>query len=111
MATCKDCVHYKVCEDAREFDNYEVYDIMCDHFKNKADFVEDKWISVKDRLPEKEGKYLCANYVLNLLMYSMNMVLILQKFGMMVNLALMKSVKQYFLQEKPKNKPSRSLRK
>lgn len=38
--TCKDCVHYAVCEDAREFDNYEVYDIICDHSKNKADFVE-----------------------------------------------------------------------
>lgn len=42
MFTCKDCVHYEVCEDAREFDNYEVYDIICDHAKNKADFVEVK---------------------------------------------------------------------
>lgn len=40
--TCKDCVHYEVCEDAREFDNYEVYDIICDHAKNKSDFVEVK---------------------------------------------------------------------
>ena len=42
MFTCKDCVHYEVCEDAREFDNYEVYDIICDRAKNKADFVEVK---------------------------------------------------------------------
>ena len=45
--TCKDCVHYAVCEDARLFDNYVVCDVICDHFKNKADFVEVKhgeWI-------------------------------------------------------------------
>lgn len=25
-----------------------------------SDFIESKWISIKDRLPDKDGKYLCV---------------------------------------------------
>jgi hypothetical protein len=37
MATCKDCIHEKVCGYYVEFED-EADD--CPHFKNKADFVE-----------------------------------------------------------------------
>ena len=44
MFTCKDCAHYEVCFDFTHLkysknlpDNRED---VCDHFKNKADFVE-----------------------------------------------------------------------
>ena len=36
--TCKDCVHYAVC---RFVEPYHL-DVKCNHFKNKADFVEVK---------------------------------------------------------------------
>ena len=32
--TCKDCIHYEVCE------NGQWYETPCVHYKNKADFVE-----------------------------------------------------------------------
>lgn len=46
MSSCKDCVHFDVCMDftklkESEFaQNVDVAEISCDHFKNKADFVE-----------------------------------------------------------------------
>ena len=39
MAKCKDCIHSEICElyiSPNDFDN----GIVCDSFKNKADFVE-----------------------------------------------------------------------
>jgi hypothetical protein len=36
--TCKDCVHYAVCKFVEPYH----LDIKCNHFKNKADFVEVK---------------------------------------------------------------------
>ena len=36
--TCKDCVHYEVCEYNDNYDHYA--SSLCDHFKNKADVVE-----------------------------------------------------------------------
>lgn len=44
--TCKDCIHYEVCIDyttLKESDfaqNFNETEKLCDHFKNKADFVE-----------------------------------------------------------------------
>ena len=67
--TCKDCVHYEACKDiydgySGDFDdcNFAPGCIDVGLFKNKADFVEVKWISVKDKLPEKHDAYLCAEY-------------------------------------------------
>lgn len=70
MATCKECVHYVICQneafkEARFSVKAETVivtikdRIACKFFQNKADFVEVKWISVKDRLPEKARDYLC----------------------------------------------------
>lgn len=36
--TCKDCVHYDICEKLRPIEY--CMDITCSHFKNKANFVE-----------------------------------------------------------------------
>ena len=44
--TCKDCIHYDKCMDClcRQFPNYKgrtiITDSVCEHFKNKSDFVE-----------------------------------------------------------------------
>ncbi len=48
--TCKDCLYYKVCSDFRgnicetDLNRFMEYrgtpDGLCEHFKNKADFVE-----------------------------------------------------------------------
>lgn len=44
--TCKDCLHYDRCMDYlyKQFPNYKGRDVItegvCEHFKNKADFVE-----------------------------------------------------------------------
>ena len=44
--TCKDCVHYGICKDdcesgyLFESENGDFCDDDCEHFKNKADFVE-----------------------------------------------------------------------
>ena len=42
MANCKDCIHYDACKDAYDgkWDDFDIYDLYCEHFKNKADFVE-----------------------------------------------------------------------
>ena len=42
MAKCKDCVHYDACKDAYDgnWDDFDECDLYCEHFKNKADFVE-----------------------------------------------------------------------
>ena len=69
--TCKDCVHYDLCkyntyQQAHYFGkDKEIYITIdnnspCKFFKNKADFVEVKWISVKDRLPKNEERVLVA---------------------------------------------------
>lgn len=50
--TCKDCAHFLVCEKVYHFyDNADVSE-QCKFAKNKADFVEQKWIDVNDRLPK-----------------------------------------------------------
>ena len=44
--TCKDCIHYEICKDdcesgyLFESENGDFCDDDCEHFKNKADFVE-----------------------------------------------------------------------
>lgn len=71
MATCKECVHYVICQneafkEARFSVKAETVivtikdRIACKFFQNKADFVEVKWISVKDRLPKNEERVLVA---------------------------------------------------
>ena len=50
MATCKDCLHFEVCDSGRHIGEYEIDDGVysdgvenqCLAFKNKADFVEVK---------------------------------------------------------------------
>lgn len=34
--------------------------LLIEYLADKADQFEEKWISVKDRLPEEEGMYLCT---------------------------------------------------
>lgn len=50
--TCKDCVHYEKCKPLRlDFANSVIPNHTCQHFKNKADFVEVKrgeWIVDRD---------------------------------------------------------------
>ena len=42
MAKCKDCFHCSACKDMYDgnFDDFGECDLYCEHFKNKADFVE-----------------------------------------------------------------------
>lgn len=42
MPKCKDCIHYDACKDAYDgnWDDFDECDLYCEHFKNKADFVE-----------------------------------------------------------------------
>lgn len=54
MASCKDCIHEKLCvikafPDA--FENTQWGKKPCDHFKPKTE-----WISVEERLPEVAGR-------------------------------------------------------
>lgn len=59
--TCKDCVHYEPCFSGgvSVWNNIEqTEDDHCKHFKNKADFVEVKWISVKGELPKEKERVL-----------------------------------------------------
>ena len=51
--TCKNCLHLDVCYQIEHFGHDPEEDVNCKHFKDKSG-----WISVKDRLPDKEGKYL-----------------------------------------------------
>ena len=61
--TCKDCIHYTVCEHHADelraegyivdFNNRSDAEKVCEGYKQKSG-----WISVEDRLPEKEGVYL-----------------------------------------------------
>ena len=71
MAKCKDCIHYDACKDAYDgnWDDFDMYDLYCEYFKNKADFVEVKhgeWIAYDtepygDGIGEKETKwYKCS---------------------------------------------------
>lgn len=50
---CSKCIHFKVCK----YKTKTVYE--CEHFDNN------EWISVKDRLPNKDGKYLCCHLFAN----------------------------------------------
>lgn len=71
--TCKDCVHYAVCKFVEPYH----LDVKCNHFKNKADFVEVKhgewemvdvegyWVqhieeSLKTRKPTKTKLPVCS---------------------------------------------------
>lgn len=42
MATCKDCIHYFACSANGGLfnDKDETKEMLCNHFKNKVDFVE-----------------------------------------------------------------------
>lgn len=61
--TCKDCIHYNVCEYHADglraegfivdFDNRSDAEKSCCEFKQKQE-----WISVDERLPDRDGKYL-----------------------------------------------------
>lgn len=68
--TCKDCVHFKVCEFvgmyfedvAVEASSSDDVEDLCPRFENKADFVEVKhgaWTPVKEELPRSRREYLC----------------------------------------------------
>lgn len=63
MATCKDCIHYKVCYGAN-------ISMICKRFKNKADFQEVKhghWVLIDNKVfehgfIERKGKtWKCTN--------------------------------------------------
>ena len=65
MATCRECLHQVLCD---TYSRMGVTDVpadditICELFKPKSDYVKrerGEWISVKDRLPETEGEYLC----------------------------------------------------
>jgi hypothetical protein len=52
-SVCFKCFHRKVC---RAIDNQPC--IECNQFEDANGLTVQEWISVKDRLPEKYGKYL-----------------------------------------------------
>ena len=52
MTTHKDCIFNEICTY-----NTKTCTEHCVHFKNKANF---EWISVKDKLPNEDGDYLCC---------------------------------------------------
>ncbi len=51
MKRCKTCFHSAVCSKAKHIENYRIED--CEHYSG--------WISVKERLPDKSGKYIVYN--------------------------------------------------
>ena len=67
MATCKDCLHYEICldngDDAAK-QNAEHAEEECEFFKNKANFVETKYILfqevwyLQDEFTIKKGEVL-----------------------------------------------------
>ena len=56
--TCKDCIHNDMCYLIEHYGADEYKACVCKDFKNKADFVEQKWIAVNDRLPDTDGRYI-----------------------------------------------------
>lgn len=52
MATCKNCNHFNACSKWTDFPN-QCGVPVCARFEEKS-----AWISVDERLPEKDGKYL-----------------------------------------------------
>lgn len=70
MATCKDCLHFEVCDSGRHIGEYEIDDGVysdgvenqCLAFKNKADFVE--VVRCKDCLHKinYKGRAMCTLY-------------------------------------------------
>ena len=72
MATCKDCLHFEVCDSGRHIGEYEIDDGVysdgvenqCLAFKNKADFVEVKhgeW--VKAQFVQRSGFRTVRDYI------------------------------------------------
>lgn len=56
MATCKDCLHYDVCQNHIDEETKMTVAECSYGFKNKSDYVEVEWIDVNDRLPERDGE-------------------------------------------------------
>lgn len=60
MATCRECLHYEACLDyctEKVLSNRGV----CEHYTPKSDYVKREraeWVSVEDRLPEKDTRVL-----------------------------------------------------
>ena len=64
MATCNDCIHRTVCvilavPDA--FENTKWDKEPCDHFKAASVAPRAEWISVEDRLPDGNGRFLTVD--------------------------------------------------
>lgn len=63
MARCEECLHYKPCVDT-ETRHLKIILLgdkaeRCKHFMTTSDVApKSAWISVDERLPEREGKYL-----------------------------------------------------
>ena len=54
--TCKDCLHYEICEALYEMNGIsKIFPSQCAFYKNNK---LNNWISVKDRLPESEKEVL-----------------------------------------------------
>lgn len=61
MATCKDCVHYEVCETHERVNRIKAN--LCGLFKNKAEFVEVKhgyWKWEKKIEPQAQNRLYCS---------------------------------------------------
>ena len=58
--TCKECVHYEVCRFVNALAVASVVNAKnCRMFKDIKDYRKaSEWISVGDRLPERNGRYL-----------------------------------------------------
>ena len=56
--TCKDCIHFDVCEKSKHIENYRIQG--CKDFKDKADFVEvkhGKWVKENNKRTCSECGY------------------------------------------------------
>ena len=51
MKQCKTCIHKEVCPKVSHIENYRIDD--CESYSG--------WISVEERLPDKNGKYIVCN--------------------------------------------------
>ena len=62
MKQCNDCIHYEVCAfHITEETDMSVFECALG-FKDKLTFrLQNEWISIDDRLPEKDGKYIVHN--------------------------------------------------
>lgn len=68
--SCKDCLHYEICEALYEMNGIsKIFPSQCSFYKNNK---MNNWISVKDRLPEDDLPKDTNRVSIKVLVYSAN---------------------------------------